>query len=398
MNAMDRRGATLVALMLLAAACSGSSGPPSPSNSATTPAPSTSSPSTAQALIASLPAGCQRAVPAAKATVTFVAQGRAWAVAADGSGLTCLFKVTDPGPFLWGPRVDRVLLGGLEVRGVGSNASRPAGSLQPSSVSWSRPTGVAVAFVDPNGRELEKAIVGSSKIEDATPPEEDQPNPFPAHADLTFQQVAYHPSGRAFGFVLTHRIDGSAIWLSINAAVAGDQAGPHRLVWSREGTVFGPIAFGPDGKTLYYVANLKKGTRFITAADLGTAKLRPGLWKDTQNVLQVVPSPSGQAIALDTGTGCADRKAVLSRLDETSGSALMPGAAGPTSVIGWLDDSTVLVGEGGCNAPMRLWTVGVGAAHTTALVIEGADRAAVRVPDPTPTPSLPKVPVKQEFV
>jgi hypothetical protein len=254
-----------------------------------------------------------------------------------------------------------------------------------------------VAFVDPSGKELEKAVIGSSKIENVTPPE--QEGVFPSHADVTFQEVVYHPSGRAFGFVLTHRIDGSAIFLDINGAVSrGSQAGPHRLVWSREGTVFGPIAFGPDGKTLYYVAALKNGTRFITAADLGTAKLRPGLWKDTQNVLQLVPAPGGQAVALDTGTGCADSKAALSKLDETSGSALMPGAAGPTSVIGWLDDSTVLVGEGGCNAPMRLWTVGVGAAHTTALVIEGADRAAVRVPDPTPTPSLPKVPVKQEFV
>ena len=390
---MVRREASLVALALLVAACSGSSGPPSPSGS--TAAPSTSPPPTAQALVASLPAGCKRAVPAANAKVSFVAQGRAWAVAADGTGLTCLFKVSDPGPFLWGPRADRVLLGGLEVRGVGSNASRPPGSLHPSSVSWSRPTGVAVAFVDPNGKELEKAIVGSSKIEDATPPERE--GQFPSHADLTFQEVVYHPSGRAFGFVLTHRVDGSAIWLNINTAVAGDQAGPHRLVWSREGTVFGPIAFGPDGKTLYYVAHLMNGTRFVTAADLGTARLRPGLWKDTQNVLQLVPAPGGQAAALDTGTGCADRKAVLSKLDESAGSVLMPGASGPTSVIGWIDDSTVLVGEGGCDAPMKLWQVGVGASPTATLVIEGADRAAVRVSDPIPTPILPKVPVKQEF-
>ena len=44
------------------------------------------------------------------AKVSFVGQGRAWAVAADGTGLTCLFKVCDPGPYLWGPRADRVLL------------------------------------------------------------------------------------------------------------------------------------------------------------------------------------------------------------------------------------------------------------------------------------------------
>lgn len=395
MNGGQRRGATLVVLALVAAACSGGGGP-TPSASGTAPGTTTSSPTgRAEALVPSLPASCDPGVPSAGATISFVSQGRAWAVRSDGTGLTCLFEVTDPGPFLWGPRTDRVLLGGLQVRGVGSNASRPPGSLQPSSVSWSRPTGVAVAFVAPGGRELEKAVVGSSKIEKVTPPEEE--GRFPSHADVTFQQIVYHPSGRAFGFVMTHRIDGSAIWLNINEAVSGGQAGPHRLVWSREGTVFGPIAFGPDGNTLYYVANLKNGTRLVTAADLGTARLRPGLWKDTQNVLQLAPGPGGQAAALDTGTGCADRKAVLSKLDGSSGSALMPGASAPTSVIGWIDDSTVLLGEGGCNAPMKLWTVGVGAGATAMLLIDGVDRAAVRVADPTPTPVLPKVPVKTEF-
>jgi hypothetical protein len=126
-----------------------------------------------------------------------VAQGRAWAAAPDGTALTCLFEVTDPGPFLWGPRADRVLLGGLEVRGVGSTASRPSSSLQPTSVSWARPTGLAVAFVDPNGKELEKAVVGSAKIEKATPQEEE--GHFPQLADVTFNEVMYYPSGQALG-------------------------------------------------------------------------------------------------------------------------------------------------------------------------------------------------------
>src|SRR3989449_10349090 len=111
--AMERWGASLVALALLAAACSGSANPP---NTPTAPPASTSptsGPTTAQALISSLPSGCNGGTPKAAATVTFVAQGRAWAVRPDGTGLTCLFKVSDPGPFLWGPQADRVLLGGL---------------------------------------------------------------------------------------------------------------------------------------------------------------------------------------------------------------------------------------------------------------------------------------------
>jgi hypothetical protein len=288
-----------------------------------------------------------------------------------------------------------VLLGGLQIKGVGSSASRPAGSIQPSSVSWSRPSGIAVDFVDPSGKRIEKAFVGSGRIEDVTPPARE--GSFPSHADLTFQEVVYHPSGRAIAFVLTHRIDGSAIWIDINDAIPGGQAGPHRLIWSREGTVFGPIAFGADGKTLFYVARLKNGSGFITVADLGTARLRPGLWKGTQGVLSLHPSQGGQMMALDAGTGCSDRKAVLSKLDATGGSPLMPNASGPTSVIGWIDDATLLVSEGGCNAPSKLWRVRIGTTPAATLLVDGVDTAALRVPDPTPPPSLPKVPVQQEF-
>jgi hypothetical protein len=308
----------------------------------------------------------------------------------DGENLTCLFEVNDPGPFEWGPRADRVVLGGLEVRGVGSMASRPSSSLQPTSVSWARPTGLAVAFVDPNGKELEKARVGSSKIENVTPHEEE--GHFPALTDVTFQEVVYHPSGQAIGFVLTHRIDGSSIYVSSNTG--GD---PHRLVWSRTGTVFGPIAFGPDGKTLYYAAHLANGKRIISVAELEEGRVRTGLWTGQEDVLRLLAAPSGQAVALDTGAGCDDRMAILSRLDKTEGTPLVPDAAGPTSIIGWLDDATMLVGEGGCDGPMKLWRVGVDAGAVATLVVDGVDRGAVRVADPTPTPPLPNIPVSEEF-
>jgi hypothetical protein len=390
MSGFVRRGTSLLSLALTAVACSGSTAPPPTSGSVTATTPTTSSPTAAaQALISSLPSGCEAERPAAKATVAFVAQGRAWAAAPDGEGLTCLFEVADPGPFLWGPRADRVLLGGLEVRGVGSKASRPSSSLQPTSVSWARPTGLAVAFVDPNGRELEKAVVGSSKVENVTPHEEE--GRFPSVADVTFEEVVYHPSGQAVGFVLTHRIDGSAIYVSSNTG-----SDPHRLVWSASGTVFGPIAFAIDGKALYYVAHLANGTRVVTAADLATGQLKPGLWREKKDVLRLVPAPGGDAVALDTGTGCDDRVATLSKLDQTGGSPLLPGASAPTSVIGWIDDSTALVAEGGCDAPAKLWEVNV-TAGTATLLIDGVDRGGLRVPDPTPTPAMPKIPVKEEF-
>jgi hypothetical protein len=385
-----RRGSVLL-LAFIAAACSGSTGGRSPSESIIPTTPSTSSPiAGSQALISSLPPGCDASHPAAEATVAFVAQGRAWAAAPDGTALTCLFEVTDPGPFLWGPRADRVLLRGLEVRGVGSKASRPSSLLQPTSVAWARPSGLAVAFVDPSGKKLEKAVVGGSKIVNVTPHEEE--GRFPALTDVTFKEVVYHPSGQVVGFVLTHRIDGSSIWVSSSSG-----SNPHRLVWSKSGTIFGPIAFGLDGKALYYVAHLANGTRLITAADLGTGRLRPGLWKGKKDVLQLVPAPRGQTVALDIGTGCDNRMAILSKLDETGGSPLLPGTSAPTSVIGWVDDSTALVSEGGCNGPTRLWEVKANAGGTATLVIDGMDRAAARVSDPTPAPPLPKIPVNTEF-
>jgi hypothetical protein len=300
----------------------------------------------------------------------------------DGKGLTCLFEVSDPGPFEWGPRADRVLLGGLEVRGVGSKAARPAGSLQPSAPSWGRPTGLAVVFVDPQGKKLEKALVGSNKIEDVTPLGED---PFPALADVTFQQVVYHPSGGAFGILLTDR-DGSTIWMSSNTGTR-----PKRLVWSRTGTIFGPIAFGLDGKTLYYAARLANGTRMMAAADVAKSQVDAGLWTGKQDVLRLMPAPNGKSVALDTGTSCGDRKAIVSKLDRTGGQALVPSASAPTSVVGWIDDSTVLVGEGGCNGATKLWQVQTVPGGTTTLFIDGVDRAAVRVAEPTPPPPLPKL-------
>src|SRR5439155_8758139 len=222
-------------LALLAAACSGSANPPTSPTTQPASASPTSGPTTAQALISSLPSGCNGATPIAAATVTFVAQGRAWAVSPEGKGLTCLFDVADAGPFAWGPRADRVLLGGLEVRGVGSSASRPSGSIEPALVSWGRPKGLAVAFVDPKGRKLAKALVGSTTIQNVTP-----------FANATYQEVLYHPSGLALVFVLTDS-DGSSIWMSSNSGTD-----PKRLVWSRDGTVFGPLAFRMDGFNLYY--------------------------------------------------------------------------------------------------------------------------------------------------
>ena len=106
----------LAALAVLAVACS--------EQGATLPAaPGTTVAATAAG---ALPDGCAGATPSpTNAPVAFVAGGRAWVATADGRRLWCLFEVRRPGPFLWGPRGDRVVLDGLEVRGVGARVWRP---------------------------------------------------------------------------------------------------------------------------------------------------------------------------------------------------------------------------------------------------------------------------------
>jgi hypothetical protein len=75
--------------------------------------------------------------------VTFVASGYAWAMSPGGDHLTCLFAVADAGPFEWGPLGDRVLLGGLQVKGVAGGPSLAASGQAFSTFTWSRPTGNA---------------------------------------------------------------------------------------------------------------------------------------------------------------------------------------------------------------------------------------------------------------
>jgi hypothetical protein len=377
--------ASLLAFALLAGACkSGTQQTKSPIPPATTPpsspSPSVTSPSPAGlvALIASLPAGCDQGTPSASATITFAAQGRAWAAAPDGSELMCLFEVSDPGLFAWGPKADRVVLAGLEVRGVGSDATRPAENLEAADASWGRPSGLALAFVDSTAKKLEKALVGGTRIQNVSP-----------FNNVTYQQVVYHPSGLALGFVLTDS-DGSSIWMSSNTG-----KDPKKLVFSDQGTGFGPIAFDQDGTGLFYGAALADGTTKVSVLELKSNTVTEGVWKSDRGILRIVPQAEAAGLLVDAGSNCDDRQALYSVQDGTEGRPLVPGASGPTTALGWIDASSVLVGEGGCTGPMRLWMVDIGISNTPLLLADAVDRASVRVPDPLPTPPLPDIGVNE---
>jgi len=390
----SRRPATfIVAVGLLAVGCS--SGSPRsvepPSRSATPSSIVSVTPSPTQesaALVASLPEGCQPSVPPAEAVITFVVSGRAWAVTPDGAGLACLFEVADPGPFAWGPRADRVALDGLEVRGIGSAAARPAADVAPPYLSWGRPTGKAIVFSD--GPKLEKALVGSDEIDEITPLQK-----------VTFGQVAYHPSGLALAFEVDGA-DGSAIWLSSNTG-----AQPKRLVWSKTGTEFGALAFDLGGDQLFYAARDQKGKRVVSRLLLKEGRVEEAFWEGDRDVQSLalappagVPEPLGSAppsaMALDVGTGCADRQALLSTLNGESGTPLLPDAPAPTTVVGWTDPSHVLVAEGACEGLYDLWITG-GTGVSPVLLASGVDRGAVRLAEPAPPPPLPDLGVSSDF-
>ena len=322
---------------------------------------------------AGLPSGCDHRAPSpAAAPVAFVANGRAWAVSAAGGTPVCLFEVADPGPFQWGPRGDRVVLAGLEVKGVGSSASRTRSQVDPSMVAWGRPIGKAIAFIPPGGARLDKAEIGGSRVVAVRPP-----------AGAAYTDVLYHPSGRAIAYV-THEGARWNLWMSTNTGQSAT-----RLQTS--GQQIGPIAFSFSGHNLYHAVRLTNGGWKVHSYNLLDRRATGVLWQGRGPVQRLVaPKDRGRTprLALDVGGGCDDRQALLSRLDGGPGVPLLPAAGAPTTAIGWLDGSHVVVGAGGCGQPMTLWVTDINGGAPVQ-VATGAEQAAVRHPDLTPTPELP---------
>jgi hypothetical protein len=331
-------------------------------------------PDTAAGLAAAgaLPDGCARDAPSPTAApVAFVAGGRAWAASADGRRLWCLFEVRRPGPFLWGPRGDRVVLEGLEVRGVGARVWRPGQGIRPISLTWLGTAGDALAFIAPGGLNLVQASLGSVDQRELTP-----------LRGASYRAVAAHPSGHALAFAV-QRQGTAEVW------VARENAGGAVKVAAGQAR-FGPLAFSAGGKALYFGSKLPDSTRRVDVYSLTAAEALVPAWTGRRDVLAIVPrrDKAGTQLAVDTGSGCEDRRADLSGVDGGQGRPLLPAAARPTSAVGWLDNRRVLVAEGGCDGPFDLWVVDVGG-REPAVIARGVDRGAVRRPDLHPAPQAP---------
>ena len=374
--------ATLATAMVLVAGCTTTThkaaGPTTSSPRSTSPGtgPDTMTSTTAPpVLVASLPAGCGGGVPPTSSVLTFVAQGRAWAIAPDDpASLRCLFPVSNSGLWSWGPQGDRVVLDGLEVRGVGTSLSRPAAKIDPSYYSWSRPTGTTVVFTDQSQKDLLRADMGYGGTQDITPV-----------PGATYGDIAYHPSGLAIGFVAAVPGGNAAIWVSKNSG-----QDPRQLVVADSaGTSFGHIVFAHDGTGLYYSVDTSAGAHTLARFELVSGAVDPALWSGNAPIDDITELAGVPGVALTVGAACTDRRAVFSALDGTAGEALSPGVAGPVSVIGRLDADRFVVATGGCNgAPSDLYVVHRSNAAPT-LIVRGVATAAMRTPEPTPPPPLP---------
>jgi hypothetical protein len=340
---------------------------------ASPPASVSAAPSTSLAKLASgaaLPA-CTPAAPTAADTVTFVADGNAWAMSPTGAHLTCLFPVADAGPFEWGPLGDRVLLGGLEVRGVAGGPSL-AGSGKPyGAITWSRPTGKTIVYAPTAGDALQKLNVDGSPTQDVTP----------MHGS-TYLSVTYHPSGEAYAFAREE--DGrQSIAMSTNNGKT-----PVQLVFSDAGTKFGAIGFEADGKHLLYAAQIADNHPSLHRIAVTDTRNASVLWEGPTGatVLDIRTGLKSGTFAWTTGTSCADGIAMA---QSPAGTApALPDATGPTRAVGWLSTTQLLVAAGGCKGPLDLSAVDVATGSIAQLVI-GVSAAAVRTPVPTPAARLP---------
>jgi hypothetical protein len=356
-----RRFAVTLALLMVGSACTHTK-PNATSQTSTAP---TTAPG--RALIQALPAGCDNATPTAEQAVTFVKDGRAWAADPFRAKVSCLFEVDDPGLFEWGPQADRVVLGGLAVRGVGSNAARPSIATKPTWFSWSRPKGVALVFTAGARTALKRADIGSSNVADLTP-----------LAGATYGDIAYHPSGLAIGFVAKQGTK-TGIWMAGNHG-----ENPKELVTSTEGTEFGPIVFSRRGQQLLYGAHKKTGEFQVLALDLSSQTANPR-WSGGGPIAGITEGTGDDEVAVTSGP-CAKRVAAVNFLQHEQ-IALLGGVAQSATVVGWLPQDRFVVTAGPCDGPRDVYVTGTTVAPK--LLVEHVDRVSMRLAEALPPPALP---------
>jgi hypothetical protein len=286
-----------------------------------------------------------------------------------------LFEVTDAVPFAWGPQGDRVAVGGLEIHGVAPDAPAfEALDVDVGAFDWGHPLGLAVVFADGDARVPEKRFMEDGHVER-----------LPAMPRGRYLDIAYHPSGLALGVAIEQ--DGEqSIWLTTN-----EGTDPQRLIFSEGGTLFPSIAFTPDGSKLVWIAK-HLNTYQVHWMDLTDRSSFEDGWRGEfgEDATNLHVGPDGELMALDVGTSCDDRKA-MAVLSPTVARPVLRREARPTTVLGWLDQTTVLVGAGGCDELLDVSAVDVLDGSVAALV-DGVEMAASRAQAPPGPDEVPEPP------
>jgi hypothetical protein len=319
-----------------------------------------------------LPARCTAQPVPKAATVTFVANGRAWALDPRRGGVTCLFPVREPGPFAWGPRGDRALLASLEVKGIEDAPRRPPTRVDPRASSWGRPIGKSIVFVGDEGRTLLKAHPAGGGFTDVTPV-----------PGARYRNVVYHPSGLAFAFVL-RRGGRESLWMSSNRGLE-----PRMLVHGKSHTGFGSLAFDIDGSGLYFTAVHRNGDTHVHSLGLADPRFAGVAWKGPSGERLSDLSVGRIALALTVGRSCESQRAVIIGGPHDPDADALPGKR-PSRALGWLDDEHLLVGAAGCGQKVDLYSVSAASVEAR-LLVRGVDAASVRRAEKFPPPPLPRV-------
>jgi hypothetical protein len=358
-------------MLLFATACTASSPSPSASPTASPAVPTVTAEPTASptpepdvplVFGAPLPAGCPAGDASPTQTIAFVASGRAWALSPAGR-LTCLFEIDDPGPFVWGPQGDRVLLGGMEVRFFDGTSV----VVEPASdvFDFGRPIGKALVW-HADGAGSRKYSFDEEAVER-----------LPELPKGHYRDIAYHPSGLALALSVEEPSGTPGIYLSTNE---GER--PKRIVVGLSATDFPSVDFTADGRFLLYLADHKGDFSQLHLIDLAAPNELENLWKSPAGIHAdglVLPPGLGDNLAFTLGTACDDAQAVWGSVNEVT--PVLPAETRPTVALGFLDVRRLLVGVRDCETgTMDLVVAREGAGPVTAAL--GVETAAARSDGP----------------